>query len=741
MHDLVATRDATRFAGPPTRFVTAATRSTVIERSRLDARFQNAAGRVIRVLAPGGYGKSTLIARWVVDDRRTVRWIDLEPIDNDPLVLAHTLTQGLADLGSSGPDATSGRGLADLVAGCTEPFVLVLDDIHCIDGAASAALFDLVIENLPPESTLVLAGRAHYGSGAIARFRLEPGVTDVGADDLAFDLAETEQLLKAMGVELDIDALSDVADKFEGWPAGLRLAGIVLTNRDGEPRVRIADLDEIEYVNQYIAEEWFGGFDRADQRFLMEIGCLGRFSGDKCDETLGIDDSAAILRRLCRDEVVLSALDERGEWYRLHPLLRRWLSSRLRSQDRARWREIHMAATRWWERDGDIDLAIEHAMAVDDVDRCEELIAAHAGTHLARGMHPTVQRWLANLDDHRIRSSPRLRIVAAIIALGACDGDAALNWARLGWGEMNRLEDDVDRSGDATYLQTEALHAALEPGSAVDLIPHAEHAHRLLPVGPWRAFTGLVLGAYQYIAGDEQAMATLRDTLFENELGRLTTLNANAAAVLAIVLDLEGERQEAAELAARAVELLASRSGETFPATGPTMAIASLIDARAGRHEAASQHLAISRERLDEFERCAPWYRILGLVTLIRTHLLLDEAHLARDLVRQLERAMETQDGSTPFAEQVRRVGDSVRTAIALRAERSWALTAAELRVVLYLPTNLSLADIAERLYVSRNTVKSHAAAIYRKLGTSSRSEAVERARRAGLIDESSSVV
>ena len=203
-----------------------------------------------------------------------------------------------------------------------------------------------------------------------------------------------------------------------------------------------------------------------------------------------------------------------------------------------------------------------------------------------------------------------------------------------------------------------------------------------------------------------------------------------AAAALAIVLDLEGQRDEAAELSTRAVELLATRAGETYPATGFTMAIASLLDARAGRNQQATERIELSLNRLDALDNCAPWYRILGLVTLIRGCLLLDNPQTAGDLLQQLELSMTIQDQSTPFARHVDGLHNSVQAANELRAERLWSLTAAELRVAQYLPTNLSLSDIATRLYVSRNTVKSHAAAIY------SRGEAVRRARSAGLIGD-----
>jgi LuxR family maltose regulon positive regulatory protein len=86
-------------------------------------------------------------------------------------------------------------------------------------------------------------------------------------------------------------------------------------------------------------------------------------------------------------------------------------------------------------------------------------------------------------------------------------------------------------------------------------------------------------------------------------------------------------------------------------------------------------------------------------------------------------------------------LGANFRAANSVLADRTWTLTAAELRLIQCLPTNLSLAEIATRLFVSRNTVKSHAAAIYRKLGTTSRSDAVDLARAAGLISETSPMV
>ncbi len=737
MTDLVTIRDHARFTGPTAD-------SRTVERSRLDHSFATATGKVVRVLAPAGYGKSTLVARWVANDPRNPRWLDLEPIDNDPLVLAHVLSEVLADLGRAGlvgrtADLGSSHDLRQSMAGVDEPFILVLDDIHHLTDKASTAPIDVIIENLPRDSTLVLIGRAHHHPETTARHRLHPGVVDVTAEALAFDLAESEQMLNLLGVTPDIESVKLIADQFEGWPAGLRLAAPVLATRpDGEeiPLDKLADIDD---VADYVTEEWFGSLAPEDRAFLTEVGCLGRFTGEQCDAVLGRHDSASILRRLCRNELVIIPLDQSSGWYRMHGVLSRWLSSRLEGLDRERWRQIHIAASRWWARQDDVDLAIEHAATAGEMDLIEDLVKEHSATFVARGMYPTVERWLARVEDARIRSSPELRHAETMLAIGAGNGERARNWMRISRVEDGPLDDGLADTADEIALRTEALFATLETRPAAELIPAAHNAHRHLQAGEWRALASLALGANMYLAGDRQAIDVLREALFENEIAHTTTMQAVTSACLAIILDLEGHAAEATALSGRAASLQSNTYGEAAPALSGTTS--ALIDARAGRLDHAAEAIAQGRTRIERFDQCAPWFNILGLLTLARASLLVDDVTTARELLQQLERKMEIQDGTTPLAAHVEALHDRVHAASDASAARSGSLTAAELRVLQYLPTNLCLADIATRLYVSRNTVKTHAAAIYRKLGASSRSAAVELARQAGLIDETEKII
>ena len=189
-----------------------------------------------------------------------------------------SIANGLTDRPSSDVDSRRRVGVrfddvAQLIADPDEPFVLVLDDVHHIDSDESADLIDLIIDRLPPHSTLILVGRSQPPTESIARYRLAPGVIDVTADELAFDLAETEEMLMMLGLQPDIDMVAEIAEQFEGWPAGLRLAGQVLATRRTGIDIPVDKLGDLSYVTDYVTQEWFGALDSDDQTFLTEIGC------------------------------------------------------------------------------------------------------------------------------------------------------------------------------------------------------------------------------------------------------------------------------------------------------------------------------------------------------------------------------------------------------------------------------------------------------------------------------------
>ena len=738
MSEIVTVRNRDRFVAPRRA-------ATTVGRARLDALYADATGQVLRVLAPGGYGKSTQIARWVAGEERRLCWIDLERVDNDPSLLASALARALTDVGRTAADGWDARFLAGpfttllpefraFVELLDQPFVLVLDDVHHIHDEEALALIDVVAQQLPPGSTLVLAGRSHPGERTISRHRLDPGVVDVTAADLALDLTETSELLTSMGIDLDLDALSELAARFEGWPAGLRLAGLVLRTDGTAAWMSPSRVGDTTYVLDYLRSEWTGQLPYEDLLFLREVACLERFTGPMCDEILGREGSSNDLRRLHRNELLVLPLDRRDEWFRMHPVLAGWLSAELRAAEPERFRSIHAVAGAWWEARHDIDLAFEHAVTIDDWATAEELVATHGVLFLSRGLYATVRHWLARFTNEYVKGSARLCVVHTMEALIAGDNPRVHLWL----AQLDRALRSGSVAADDPVRRRATVGTAL-----LDTAPAATHLGAVAEVAAgsesdaWRAWALLTLGGLQLLTGDPGCTDSFATGAFVAELNDLPAQAANCTAAGAVVADLADDRDGSAEAARRAWAILASSRAELSLTTAQVNAVYALTEARAGNRDIARVQVQTAVDKLRGISGVAPWYNVLTRLALLKATLLLDERALSRTLLRELEHHLRFEPAGNPVLPYVETLRASVEAATRLSSDPASALTEAELRVLQFLPTNLTLSDIATRLFVSRNTVKSHVAAIYRKLDTTSRTEAVDVARRAGVLDAS----
>jgi LuxR family maltose regulon positive regulatory protein len=735
--EVLGVRDRARFARP-------AAPAATIERPQLDQLYATGRGKIVRVLGPGGYGKSTLVARWVSTEDRPVLWFDAEPIDNDPAVFADALVGALArvdpDAFVAVPSAPPGSpGFADhvipaigaAVATCREPFVMVVDDLHLIDSPETAAVLDTVAAHLPPHSTLVLSGRAHHLDEAIPRFRLEPGVVDVDVAALAFDDHESRELLLSMGVDAGYVGTIPIG-QFEGWPAGLRLAGLVLKSRSTPDDIE--SIAQAAFITDYLRAEWTRSLQARDLQFLREAACLRTFTAEMCSDVLGLVGTAATLRRLQHDVQLVVPLDRRDRWYRMHPILAEWLESELRDDAPERWVEVHTSAAQWWELRGDIDLALDHAVAVGDIDRCEQMITDNAAINFPMGAHSTVRRWLQRLPEERIVHSASLSALATMAAIHVGDGDRARQWnVNLANLVGNASEDrDVD---DEVSMIAESLRATLEVQSTSSQLESARRACDHLPTGVWRVNSVWVMGTSLFMAGDDSCIDVWEQGALDADFLGAPLLVAHNLSGSTMARDLCGDSAGALERGRRVQAIIRAADATLLPTNAIDVAISAYVEARTGHHEVAAEEIAIAARHLEGFRSVAPWINTMARLILVRTTLMIDDRAASRRFLREAEQfAMQPGDahGALRHIGSLRR---QVEATSSISIDGAGALTPAERRVLAYLPTNLGLSDIAAELFVSRNTVKSHAAAIYRKLGTSSRREAVELARRAGLID------
>ena len=408
-------------------------------------RLSGSAMRVAVITAPAGYGKTSHAATWAAGERRPLAWIDLEAGHDDALVLLTDLVAGLTTVtdlhadgllaGGATADQYATRVSAALgraVGACTDPFVLVLDEVHLLGDVSSTDLVGSLVSNVPAGSAVLLVGRACQ-VGALTRLRATSTVVEIGAADLALDPPGVAVVLRAMGVDQPEELADVVATETEGWPVGVRLAGLaaLADEQPGAPGQLVLSGREAS-VSDYLDSEWLWGLSDDERDVLTRVSPLDWLSGPLCNEVLGRDDVGDVLHRIFRNRLLLVPLDRRADAYRMHGLLRDALQADLERTDPAGIRRVHQRASAWFEAAGDIDRAVRHAVAAGDFERAEWLVAEHAPMLYTNGKYTTIDRWIEALPHDRVVRSPALCWCAALTALGLGHNDALDGLAPLG---------------------------------------------------------------------------------------------------------------------------------------------------------------------------------------------------------------------------------------------------------------------------------------------------------------------
>ena len=217
---------ASKLLPPPTRPGTVR-RSSLTERlTRRDSH------RIVSVVAPPGYGKTTLLSQWAERDGRSFAWVSVDEGDNDPKVLLTYVAEALdavepvddrvfdalASPVSSVPGSVVPR-LSSAFSSMTTPVVLVLDDVHVLRNLECRSALSVLADHVPAGSRLALAGRA-WPPLRIARLRAEGRILEIGPGDLSLTRAEASSLLRNMDLTLGEDDGAALHRRTEGWPAG-----------------------------------------------------------------------------------------------------------------------------------------------------------------------------------------------------------------------------------------------------------------------------------------------------------------------------------------------------------------------------------------------------------------------------------------------------------------------------------------------------------------------------------------
>jgi LuxR family maltose regulon positive regulatory protein len=441
-------------------------------------------------------------------------------------------------------------------------------------------------------------------------------------------------------------------------------------------------------------------------------------------------DAGEVLHRLFSDRLVVIPLHRRQSSYRMHGLLRDSLRAEVERQAAAAARQVHERASTWFEAAGDIDRAVRHALAADDVDRAERLVVGHTPSYYTNGHYTTLRRWIESIPRDRVLRSPGLCLTAALASLGLEEPAALSIWLRLG----EQAAAAAPESDPMARLCLRDLRSTTNTGPVGPALEDAAAAYQGLPPGIWHAGSCLAYGAWAWMVGDDVAVKVLTEGAAEAAVLGAPAMEAHCTAMLAMIAYSDGDTARGASLARSARKVAVDNRLEHAPGMAVVNAMCALAAASMGDAQAARTDWHLARAQLALLKDLSGWANVQARVALAHTSLLLGDRIGAETLLREAREFLIRQPDAAQAHRQVAKLEELVRHLRRHSSIGSSALTMAELRVLHYLPTNLSLAEIGNRLYVSRYTVKTHCESIYRKLNVSSRSEAVESARYIGLL-------
>ena len=721
----------------------------MLRRARLHEVLDREPGTALTMIdAAVGYGKTTLLRSWCIERPEAVIWMTLDAADDDPVRLWTHLATAVERLG----EGLGGRALMCLgVRGATvetavdelmnglvaygQPVTIVLDDLHTVGSERSFRSIAYAIERLPAK-TRVLASTRSDPAISLARLRARGALVEIRSRELAFTVDEARDLILREGIELSDESVELLVERTEGWPAGLYLAALWLRDIEDPAQGVRSFAGSARHVADYVTDEVLAALPRHTRDFLLGTSVLGRFTPDLCDAVLEREDSAVVLAELARSNMFLVALDAGGEWYRYHHLFGELLRLELGSEQAP---ALRRRAAAWCRAHGLIEDAIEYAAAAGDAETVAELLAEHHLEFIWGGRLGQFLGWVRWLSSELLLEHPSLPVLGAFAAAMLAHSEVETQQL-LSVAERARQQQPQLWSPHVEAVAEVTRAASIERGNVGAAVGHGRRAVAAARAGADVLSVGVLASLSQalFFAGElDEARRIALQAVERPDAPDVPDGYVGGLGLLALVDAEQGRPVSAEAWAGEAISFARKR----FQADSWVTSLAHLGLALActtiGRLDEAERE-ALRGERL----RRSPQPTVGHAHAL----LVLAQVHVARSRLERattvFERARREIAGF-PDPGRLQAIAATVeQDLITARANAGNGVveqpTGAELAVLRCVAAGLSRRETGAQLYISLNTVKTHIRELYRKLGTTSRADAVARAEALSLLDRRS---
>jgi LuxR family maltose regulon positive regulatory protein len=733
----------------------------LVARPELVAALQRPARLTIISAAPGA-GKTSLLASWYAAEGLDAApaFVAIDEGDNDPTRLWSHIIGALAMVDpavgktslpvlQAGGQGAVRRMLVLLVnelSSTLQPTVLTLDDYHFLRSPEIHDGVGFLVQYLPDHIRMVISTRSTPPL-PLAVLRAHGELIELGTADLRFSVAETAALMSSVpGIALNPDEVSRLWERTEGWAAGLYLAALSLRGRHDPHEFVTRFAGDDRHVVDFLGSEVLQGQPPPVRDFMLRTSILDRLRADVCTAVAGIPDASQLLEQIERSNLFLVPLDSTRTWYRYHHLFAQLLRLELEASEPGLVPELHRRAARWLSDAGSVTDAIRHTIAAGDHQDAAELIARHWNPFVQMAQDATVAGWLAALPERVAAADARLCVAGAITDLSMHRLASAEQWL----AKAERVE-----AAGPLYDGFSSIATGIAIGRAIlaqnlgDIPGTAESAARVLALEPapssWRAVAHALCGIARRWQGDVlEAEQQLREGV---DLARAAGTPAAMTVVYGLghLAALEADREEWDQARAYADEAL--EAGANFGivehyvcglaqivlgmravhdqdwATAEGLLRKGIDLARRGAepHDAAYGHLALAITRQCTGDPDGAGESMRQAEQLLNS--CLSPATLLPRLVAQTSRRVYSTSGSLAKPQPGSAPPPPSLDSLSVR----------ELSVLRLLDSTLSQREIAESLYVSINTVKTHTSSIFRKLAVTNRRDAVVAARNLGL--------
>jgi LuxR family maltose regulon positive regulatory protein len=621
-----------------TKFFAPAIRSNQVSRPRLIDLLNGGMDKtLILVSAPAGYGKSTLVSRWLKETGIPSAWLSLDVGDNDPirflqylLVVFQPIAPGtggsLLDMLQPVQYETVINNLTNELASTSGSFVLVMDDFHLINSEAVINIVIYLLEHLPRQIHLVLLTRIDPPL-PISRLRVRHQLVDIRADQLRFTCDEIAAFLNdTMKLKLSADDLSAIEKRTEGWIAGLQLAALSMQSRKDVHGFVSAFTGSHHYIMDYLVEEVLKLQPPNISDYLMQTSILDHICGPLSESVIdivpeGLLDGQSILESLERANLFVIPLDDERRWYRYHHLFADVLKKRLEQHYPNSLPKLHLRASRWFEQNGLISEAVRHALTAGDQDRVIQLIEQNGPLLLIGGELANLRNWIKAVES-KSQTHPWILIIKAWLFI--LTGQPALAEEMLQSAEklISSLEVDVKiklMQGAITtgrsyrsFMNGDTNQTATFARQAVEELPDIDIISRSI-----RSIATALLGEACFMNGEleEARQACMEAKRIGQAAGDVpSVIIINCA--LGRIFTEQGHLHQAAEIYAETLQIATRPDGKKLVSAGEAYAESNQIFYEWNNLETASEQAHYC------LELCRQWgqetFYAKGLVMLAR---------------------------------------------------------------------------------------------------------------------------